>query len=266
MSLISNPAEHRILAIANQKGGVGKTTTAVNLAAALGQAGLTVTLIDLDPQGNASTGLSVPAERRNLTTYDLLMGNQTISQAAIETSTPGVRIVPATGDLASVEIELAGQRDRLQRLMNGLRREAIDGHVIIDCPPALGLLTLNALAAADGVLVPLQAEFYALEGLSNLLVTIREVRKINPRLRLDGVVLTMHDGRNRLAQQVEADARATLGEVVFDTVVPRNVRLSEAPSHGLSVLAYDGQSRGSVAYRALAAEYLARQHEVRSGK
>lgn len=264
MSQNSLRADGRIVAIANQKGGVGKTTTAVNLAAALGRVGEPVTLIDMDPQGNASTGLSVSTDRRQITSYDLLMGGESIERAAIPTATPGVRIVPATGDLASVELELAGQKDRLQRLSNCLRRQVLSEHVIIDCPPALGLLTLNALVAADGVLVPLQAEFYALEGLSNLLVTIREVRKINPRLRIDGVVLTMHDGRNRLAQQVEADARATLGEVVYDTVVPRNVRLSEAPSHGLSVLDYDGQSRGSAAYRALAAEYLARLEQVGS--
>lgn len=264
MSPNSSPADCRIIAIANQKGGVGKTTTAVNLAAALGNVGHAVTLIDLDPQGNASTGLAVPADQRLLTSYDLLMFDESVERAAIPTATPGVHIVPATSDLASVEIELAGQRDRLQRLMACLRRGRIGGHVIIDCPPALGLLTLNALAAADGVLIPLQAEFYALEGLSSLMVTIREVRKINPRLRIDGVILTMHDGRNRLAQQVEADARATLGEVVYDTIIPRNVRLSEAPSHGLSVLEYDGQSRGSAAYRALAAEYLARQEQMRS--
>ena len=264
MSRTSSRAERRVIAIANQKGGVGKTTTAVNLAAALGQLGEAVTLIDLDPQGNASTGLAIDDDRRRVTSYDLVMGTALIEDAALPTQTQGVRIVPANRDLASVEIELAGQRDRLQRLMNCLRRDQTKGHIIIDCPPALGLLTLNALSAADGVLVPLQAEFYALEGLSHLLVTIREVRKVNPRLRIDGVVLTMHDGRNRLAQQVEADARATLGEVVYDTVVPRNVRLSEAPSHGMSVLAYDAQSRGSVAYRALAKEYLKRQELARS--
>lgn len=250
----------RIVAIANQKGGVGKTTTAVNLAVALADAGRTVRLIDLDPQGNASTGLGLVADDRDITTYDLMTGDAARDDATVATNVDGLSIVPATADLSSLDLELGASTGRLHRLRSALRASN-DGDTItiIDCPPTLGLLTLNALVAADGLLVPLQAEFYALEGLSQLMLTLREVRRsANAALRLDGVVLTMIDARNNLSQQVEADARSTLGAVVFDTVIPRNVRLSEAPSHGLSVLRYDPQSRGSRAYRALADEYLGR--------
>ncbi|MRX49862.1 AAA family ATPase [Paracoccus sp. S-4012] len=250
----------RIVAIANQKGGVGKTTTAINLAASLADAGRSVTVIDLDPQGNASTGLGIPVESRTTSTFDVLTGEANAAQAEHETAVPGLTVVPATSDLSSAELDLAAASGRLTHLRTALRRSAPSGEtIIIDCPPTLGLLTLNALVAADGLLVPLQSEFYALEGLSQLLLTLREVRRsANPALRLDGVVLTMADQRNRLAQQVEADARATLGDVVFQTVIPRNVRLSEAPSHGLPVMLYDPQSRGARAYRDLAEEYLNR--------
>ncbi|AXC48932.1 ParA family protein [Paracoccus suum] len=254
------PGKGRIIAIANQKGGVGKTTTAVNLAVALADSGHTVRLVDLDPQGNASTGMGIAADDRDVTTYDLLTGEATRDDASVSTSVDRLSLIPATADLSSLDLELGVSSGRLHRLRTALRATA-DGQTItiIDCPPTLGLLTLNALVAADGLLVPLQTEFYALEGLSQLMLTLREVRRsANPALRLDGVVLTMLDGRNNLSQQVEADARATLGGVVFDTIIPRNVRLSEAPSHGLSALRYDPQSRGSQAYRALAAEYLGR--------
>lgn len=253
-------ADGRIVAIANQKGGVGKTTTAVNLAVGLAELGHAVRLIDIDPQGNASTGLGIPAEAREVTSYDLMAGEADITAASLPTAVENLTIVPATADLSSLDVDFGSRPGRLHRLREALRadggRDAIN---IIDCPPTLTLLTLNAMVAADGLLVPLQAEFYALEGLSQLMMTLREVRRsANPQLRLDGVVLTMADSRNNLSQQVEADARQTLGAVVFDTVIPRNVRLSEAPSHGMSVLQYDPQSRGSKAYRALADEYLSR--------
>lgn len=245
-----------VIAIANQKGGVGKTTTTINLGAALSNLGHAVTIIDLDPQGNASTGLGINLQQRQTTAFDLLSGDCLASQAAIPTGVEGLRIIPATPDLSSVDMQLAQMRDRTQRL-----KRAVDctGIVLIDCPPALGLLTVNAMVAASAVLVPLQAEFYALEGLSQLLTTVRQVRSgPNPDLRLNGVVLTMSDNRNRLSQQVEDDARATLGDLVYQTVIPRNVRLSEAPSHAVPVLAYDPQSKGSVAYSALAREFLGR--------
>lgn len=262
-SAISVRGEQRVVAIANQKGGVGKTTTAVNLGAALAAGGRRVTVVDLDPQGNASTGLGIGAEARGTTSYDLLAGEATMAEAERETGIPNLFLIPATADLTSAELDFGAAPGRLQRLREALGRgRSPSDVVIIDCPPALGLLTLNALVAAQGLVVPLQSEFYALEGLSQLLLTLREVRRsANPGLRLDGVVLTMVDGRNRLAQQVEADARATLGEVVFRTVIPRNVRLSEAPSHGLPVSAYDPASRGATAYASLAAEYLERISE-----
>jgi len=259
----TRPPGPRIIAIANQKGGVGKTTTAINLCAALAENGLRVLLVDLDPQGNASTGLGVEPQQRGLTTYDLLIEDAALSDVIRQTQVPGIWLCPATTDLSSADIELVSNEKRSFLLYDALRQPAIDAYafdyVIIDCPPSLSLLTVNAMIAAHSVLIPLQAEFFALEGLSQLMLTIRQVRQTaNKDLRIEGVVLTMYDGRNNLAQQVEADARANLGELVFRTIVPRNVRISEAPSFAVPVLTYDSTSKGSLAYRALAQELLAR--------
>lgn len=249
----------QIFAIANQKGGVGKTTTAVNLGAALADLGHRVTLIDLDPQGNASTGLGVDADRREVSTFDLLAGDVTLADAAQPTAIANLSLVPATADLSSADVELGKMNDRVRLLHRKL--QDTDHIVLIDCPPALGLLTVNAMVAAKAVLVPLQAEFYALEGLSQLLSTVRQVRQTaNPDLRVNGILLTMSDLRNNLAQQVEADARATLGDLVYQTVIPRNVRVSEAPSHAMPVLNYDPGSKGSAAYRQFAKEFAERLH------
>lgn len=252
-------ADHRrIIAIANQKGGVGKTTTAINLGAALAELGHQVTVVDLDPQGNASTGLGIDSADRDPNSYDLISGDTGWVEANRPTTIDHLSIVPATADLASAELDIAGRPRRTQLLADALRDAS--GTVLIDCPPALGLLTLNAMVAADSVIVPLQAEFYALEGLSQLMLTIREVRaSANPSLRIEGVLLTMSDARNNLSQQVEADARKTLGPLVFDTVVPRNVRVSESPSHAMPVIHYDPSSKGSAAYRALAQELIAKR-------
>ena len=248
-----------IVAIANQKGGVGKTTTAINLGAALAQAGHDTILIDLDAQGNASTGLGIDAERRKKTTFDLLVGDETIEGVVQDTAIRNLRIVPATSDLSSAEIELSQTSDRVRVLSKKLKQVPRGTIVLIDCPPALGLLTVNAMVAADSVLVPLQTEFLALEGLSQLLTTVRQVRQsANRELRINGVLLTMADSRTTLSQQVEADARATLGDLVYPTVIPRNVRVSEAPSHAQPVLDYDPMSKGSTAYRNFAAEFAAR--------
>jgi chromosome partitioning protein len=251
----------RILAIANQKGGVGKTTTAVNLGMALVATGRRVLIADLDPQGNASTGLAVPRQERATGSYDVLIGRTSVAAAIRETEIPGLAILPSLMDLSGAEIELIDLPRREFRL-----RDAIVGHetgfdyVLIDCPPALGLLTLNALVAAHGVLVPLQAEFLALEGLSHLLSTIGRVqRNLNSDLELQGVVLTMVDKRNNLSRLVESDVRAHLGDTVYETVIPRNVRVSEAPSHGKPVLLYDLRCAGSRAYLDLAREFLARE-------
>ncbi|MCQ0969326.1 ParA family protein (plasmid) [Paracoccus sp. TK19116] len=248
-----------IIAIANQKGGVGKTTTAVNLGACLAETGIDTVIVDLDPQGNASTGLGLSAEARRSTTYDLLVGEETLADVTQPTAIERLGIVPSTPDLSSADLELARTADRTRLLHRKLRQASRPQIVLIDCPPALGLLTVNALVAAHSVLVPLQAEFYALEGLSQLLQTVKQVRQsANDGLRVNGVLMTMSDGRNNLAQQVEADARATLGDLVYKTIIPRNVRVSEAPSFGAPVVHYDPNSKGSVAYRAFASEFVSR--------
>lgn len=253
----------RVIAVANQKGGVGKTTTAINLSAALIEAGKRVLLVDLDPQGNASTGLGFEPGARGLTTYDLLLEDAEITDVIRATAFDGLYLCPATTDLSSADIELVSNEKRSFLLHDALNESALDSYaidyVLIDCPPSLSLLTVNAMIAAQSVLVPLQAEFFALEGLSQLMLTIRTVRQnANKDLRIEGVVLTMYDGRNKLSQQVESDARANLGQLVFQTVIPRNVRVSEAPSYSVPVLSYDSLSKGSMAYRALAQELLAR--------
>jgi chromosome partitioning protein len=246
------------IAVANQKGGVGKTTTAINVATALAATGKHVLVVDIDPQGNASTGLGIDRVRRSRTSYDLLLGDTDLSEAAVQTRIPNLSIIPSTVDLTGAEIELIGVEKRMHRLDAALESSRHD-FVVIDCPPSLGLLTLNALAAADSLLVPLQCEFFALEGLTQLLNTVERVRAtLNPHLSILGVVLTMFDRRNRLSEQVAADVRACLGAQVFETVIPRNVRLSEAPSHGLPALLYDHQCAGSTAYIALARELLTR--------
>lgn len=251
------------LAVANQKGGVGKTTTSVNVAAALGQMGNRVLVVDLDPQGNASTGLGVAATARSRSIYDVLLGDATIAAASIATSASNVSIVPATVDLSGAELDLVTLDDRVFRLRSALDVASKFDFVIIDCPPSLGLLTVNALAAANGLLVPLQAEFFALEGLSQLVRTLNRVKNSsNPNLRLLGIVLTMFDKRNRLCEMVASDVRDHFGATVFDTMIPRNVRLSEAPSHGLPALIYDPRAAGSEAYVELAREVFARTQRI----
>lgn len=261
MSDLSRPQGPKIIAVANQKGGVGKTTTSINLAAALVEAGKRVLVVDLDPQGNASTGLGVESDARDFTTYELLLEDISLNEVIQETDFEGLYIVPATIDLSSADIELISNEKRSFLLHDALRQTAMDAfaldYILIDCPPSLNLLTVNAMIAAHSILVPLQSEFFALEGLSQLMLTIREVRQSgNKDLRIEGVVLTMYDRRNNLSQQVESDARSNLGDLVFKTVIPRNVRVSEAPSFAMPVLTYDSASKGASAYRALAKELI----------
>jgi chromosome partitioning protein len=253
----------RILALANQKGGVGKTTTAINLGTALAATHKSVLIIDLDPQGNASTGMGLEAGNRPITTYEVLIGEASLNSAAMETPVPGLYVVPSTRELSGAEIELIEMDRRERRMADAL--EALEGdwdYVLIDCPPSLNFLTLNALVAADAVFVPLQCEFYALEGLSHLLRTIERVRQsLNPRLEIQGVVLTMFDKRNNICDMVASDVRSHFGDKVYNTVIPRNVRVSEAPSYGKPVLLYDWRCAGSQAYIHLASELLRREEQ-----
>ncbi|MBN9319149.1 MAG: ParA family protein [Caulobacterales bacterium] len=255
----------RVLAVANQKGGVGKTTTAINIGAALAAVGERVLLIDTDPQGNASTGLGVPKARRNITLYDVLLEEKAALDAVVKTDLPGLDIIPSDPDLSGVEMELGQAQRRSFRLRDALsavRKSGRYTYVLIDCPPSLNLLTVNAMSAADAVFVPLQTEFFALEGLTQLLRTIDLVRgSLNPNLEIQGVVLTMYDKRNRLSDQVAADVRAHFGSLVYETVIPRNVRVSEAPSFGKPVLVYDLKCAGSQAYLKLAREVVRRERQ-----
>jgi chromosome partitioning protein len=257
----------RVLAIANQKGGVGKTTTAINLGTALAAVGERVLLIDSDPQGNASTGLGVPRHLRKQTIYDVLMGEAPISRAAVKTDLPGLDLLPSDPDLSGIELELGQAARRSYRLRDALaacRAEGAYTYVLIDCPPSLNLLTVNAMTAADAVFVPLQCEFFALEGLTQLMRTVEMVRgSLNPALEIQGVVLTMYDKRNSLSDQVATDVRAHFGDTVYDTVIPRNVRVSEAPSFGKPVLIYDLKCAGSQAYLKLAREVVGRERKRR---
>jgi len=254
----------RIITIANQKGGVGKTTTAINLGTALAAIGEKVMLVDLDPQGNASTGVGIDRDQRDLSSYDVLTGNAGIAQTRMETSIPGLSLVASTLDLLGVEMEISDDSDRAFKLRNALTQAVEQGeditYVLIDCPPSLNLLTINAMAAADSILVPLQCEFFALEGLSQLLQTVEQVKSsVNPDLDIQGIVLTMYDGRNNLSAQVVEDVREFMGAKVYNTIIPRNVRVSEAPSYGKPALLYDFHCAGSRAYLDLASELLQRE-------
>ena len=252
----------KIISVTNQKGGVGKTTTTINLAAALSKLQKKVLIIDLDPQGNASTGLGVEVEDRELSTYEFLVEGVPLEKVTMQTEISGLNIVPATIDLSSADIDLISNEKRSHLLHAALRKKQQDkqkyDYILIDCPPSLNILTVNAMVASHSVLIPLQSEFFALEGLSQLLLTVKEVRQTaNENLRVEGIVLTMFDGRNNLSKQVEADARSNLRDLVFKTIIPRNVRVSEAPSYSMPVLTYDPSSKGSKAYMSLAKELLA---------
>ena len=261
--MTSTSSQQRILAIVNQKGGVGKTTTAVNLATALAAINKKVLVIDFDPQGNASTGLGIDSANRTLTSYDLVLNDITLEEAVQSTVVPGLFVVPATIDLSGAEIEMVSLMRREYRLKQVLDNNPTPyDYVLIDCPPSLGLLTINALAAASAVLIPLQCEFYALEGLSHLVRTIDMVRaNLNPELAIQGIVLTMYDKRNKFTEQIEQDVRGYFGEKVYNAVIPRNVRMSEAPSHGKPALIYDMRCAGSKAYIQLASELLKRERK-----
>ncbi len=265
-------ARPRVLAIANQKGGVGKTTTAINLGTALAAIGEHVLIVDLDPQGNASTGLGIDRKARSISTYDVLTGAKPMRAAVLSTAVPQLMIAPSTMDLSGLELEIGQQRDRAFRLRGALNalnagERAYDfTYVLVDCPPSLNLLTVNAMAAADSILVPLQCEFFALEGLSQLLKTVEQVKNsLNPKLTIHGIVLTMYNSRNNLSNQVVADVRQFMGPKVYDTVIPRNVRISEAPSYGKPVLVYDLKCVGSEAYLRLATEIIQREKELKAG-
>jgi chromosome partitioning protein len=267
------PAAHpRILALANQKGGVGKTTTAINLGTALAAIGERVLIVDLDPQGNASTGLGIDRRSRSCSTYDVLVGEAPLRDAVVPTAVPRLHIAASTMDLSGLELELGSTRDRAYRLRDAIAALNTNAtpdtdytYVLIDCPPSLNLLTVNAMAASDAILVPLQCEFFALEGLSQLLQTVEQVRStLNPNLSIHGIVLTMFDSRNNLSNQVVADVRQFMGAKVYKTMIPRNVRISEAPSYGKPVLVYDLKCVGSDAYLKLATEVIQRERELRT--
>jgi chromosome partitioning protein len=267
------PRLPRVICLANQKGGVGKTTTAINLGTALAAIGETVLIVDLDPQGNASTGLGIDRSVRTRSTYDVMIGEAGLADVAVATNVPRLSVAPSTLDLLGVELEIAARPDRTMRLRTSLARlgERAKGdsmdftYVLIDCPPSLNLLTINAMAASHSVLVPLQCEFFALEGLTQLLKTVEQVKRaLNPELTIHGIVLTMFDSRNNLAGQVVADVRAYMGDTVYQTVIPRNVRISEAPSHGKPVLLYDFKSTGSQAYLRLASEIIQREKQLKA--
>jgi chromosome partitioning protein len=273
---MSNSLRPRVLSLANQKGGVGKTTTAINLGTALAAIGERVLIVDLDPQGNASTGLGIDRKDRERSTFDVLVGESDLQSTVRETAVPGLHIAPSTMDLSGLELSLATEKDRAFRLRHALGKlsrplrdaegklaEGGYSYVLVDCPPSLNLLTINAMAASDAVLVPLQCEFFALEGLSQLLQTVDQVKmSLNPALSIHGIVLTMYDSRNNLSDQVVADVRQFMGKKVFDTVIPRNVRVSEAPSHGKPVLLYDLKCVGSQAYLKLASEIVQRERAL----
>ena len=262
---VNNTVNTHIVAVANQKGGVGKTTTAINLATALVAINKTVLILDLDAQGNASTGLGISLDDRVSSTYDIIIGNADLSDVIKRTSIEGLYIAPATTDLSSADVDLVANDKRTMVLKNAIielvKKETKFDYIIIDCPPALSLLTINAFVACESVLVPLQAEFFALEGLSQLMLTVREVRStLNKNIKIQGIVLTMYDKRNNLSVQIEDDVRENLGKLVYETVIPRNVRLSEAPSFSLPALIYDHKCSGSVAYQKLAIEFLEREN------